>query len=219
MRATIPIFERRSFSRVECVTLGLGPDTKRREGKNPRKAEAKLIEDLQKLLRKTPAQRLAQFEPVRGTQLVRVRLQLNLVGASERRKIAGRYPFVLEPRWTTATAKCMFAYHPDRQTEVLAVLPDQPLEPQLRVYFQHAWAELDEDALYALESKGKECIHLLSFTCTPRSVMEELPENQDALRGGGAIKINKDNFRGLQGFGNFLKDGGRRRGDFRRDGE
>jgi ATP-dependent Clp protease ATP-binding subunit ClpA/ATP-dependent Clp protease ATP-binding subunit ClpC len=191
MSVTIAIFERRSSAGVLCVTLGLGPDTRQRVGKNPRKAEAKLIEDLQRWLRKTPEARLPDLEPPRGTKLVRVRLQLSLD-----RKVAGRYPFIIEPRWTCATEKRWFVYHPNRQTEVVAVAPDEPMEPQLRAYFQHVWADLDDEELHELESRGKERLYLLTVACSPRSIMEELPEDSPALREGGDPARKKHRHKG-----------------------
>ncbi len=191
MRVTIAVFERRTSAGVLCATLGLGPDTRQRTGKNPRKAEAKLVEDLQRWLRKTPEARLPDLEPPRGTKLVRVRLQLSL-----ERKVAGRYPFVIEPRWTSATEKRWFVYHPSRQTEVVAVAPEEPLEPQLRAYFQHVWAELDDEDLHELESQGKERLYLLTVACSPRSIMEELPDDREVLREGGDPAQKKHRHKG-----------------------
>lgn len=199
MQATILIFERKTYEGVLCVTLHLGPETCRRFGRNMQKTHAKLVDDVRTVLRKAPPSALMRYEPVRGAQIVRVRLQLTLGGARERRKIAGLYPVVVEPRWVTAQRRVSFAFHPLRPEEVVPVRDDEALEPQLRSYFQRSWADLSGDELVALGSHGRERLHFLSFSFTPRSPKEDLPADQrDGLVSQGDPAFGKRRRRGLR---------------------
>ena len=182
MQATILIFERKTSEGVLCTTLGLGPETRRRFGRNPQKTHTKLIDDVRVVFRKASPALLMRYEPVRGTRLQRVRLQLTLTGGRERRKVAGLYPIVLEPRWVSREQRVTFAFHPDRPEEVVPIREDEPLESQLRAWFQSVWSLLAEHELDALPSHGRERLHHLTFSFTPRSLMEDLPGQEQDLR-------------------------------------
>ncbi|XXX77782.1 AAA family ATPase [Sorangium sp. So ce134] len=177
MHFTIPLFERRTTN-VECVTLGLGPSTRSRVGRHPERVQRLLIEDLRPLFEKARAAQLARFEMPRGIRLEKVRLELSLSGAGsgERRKVSGLCPVVLEPRWASEHERIVFAYHPTRQGDAAPIRDDLPLDEQLRALFQVAWAELDDDEIGQLWSRGKERITTLSFSCTPRSALADLPD-------------------------------------------
>ena len=198
MHFTIPLFERRTSGDFECVTLGLGPTTKAREGSNHHKVQRKLIEDLRTAFEKAHAADLARVEMPRGIRLERVRLELTLSGAGERRKVSGICPVVLEPRWASAEEKIVFAYHPHRQEEAASVREDRPLDEQLRALFQATWGELDDEEIAALWSRGKERIGALSFSCSPRSALEDLPERKEDPLGGGDPAYKQKKRRGLK---------------------
>ncbi|WP_437968286.1 AAA family ATPase [Sorangium sp. So ce260] len=175
MHFTIPLFERRTTN-VECVTLGLGPSTRSRAGRHPERVRRLLIEELRPLFEKARAAQLARIEMPRGLRLEKVRLELSLSGSGERRKVSGLCPVVLEPRWASEHERIVFAYHPTRQGDAAPIRDDLPLDEQLRALFQVAWAGLDDDEIARLWSQGKERITALSFSCTPRSALADLPE-------------------------------------------
>ncbi|WP_437571184.1 AAA family ATPase [Sorangium sp. So ce542] len=177
MHFTIPLFERRTTN-VECVTLGLGPSTRSRAGRHPERVRRLLIEELRPLFEKARAAELARVEMPRGIRLEKVRLDLSLSGAGsgERRKVSGLCPVVLEPRWASEHERIVFAYHPARQGDAAPIRDDLPLDEQLRALFQAAWAALDDDEIAQLWSRGKERITTLSFSCTPRSALADLPD-------------------------------------------
>ncbi|WP_437288533.1 AAA family ATPase [Sorangium sp. So ce406] len=177
MHFTIPLFERRTTN-VACVTLGLGPSTRSREGRHPERVRRLLIEELRPIFEKTRAAQLARFEVPRGIRLEKVRLELTLSGAglADRRKVSGLCPVVLEPRWASEHERIVFAYHPARQGDAAPIRDDLPLDEQLRALFQVAWAALDDDEIAALWSRGKERLTTLSFSCTPRSALADLPD-------------------------------------------
>ena len=135
MHFTIPLFERRSSGTFECTTLGLGPNTKTRVGGHIHKVHKKLIDDLRLLLEKTRARDLVRTQMARGIRLERVRLELTLAGTSERRKVSGIYPIVIEPRWASQSDRIYLAYHPGRQEESLPIRLDLPIADQVRPYF------------------------------------------------------------------------------------
>ncbi|WP_437992229.1 AAA family ATPase [Sorangium sp. So ce145] len=175
MHFTIPLFERRTTN-VECVTLGLGPSTRSREGRHAERVRRLLTEELRAVFEKARAAELARLEFPRGIRIEKVRLELTLSGAAERRKVSGLCPVVLEPRWASEHERVVFAYHPARQGEAAPIREDLPLDEQLRALFQVAWAALDDDEIARLWSRGKERITALSFSCAPRSALADLPE-------------------------------------------
>jgi ATP-dependent Clp protease ATP-binding subunit ClpC len=182
MHFTIPLFERRSSGAYECTTLGLGPNTRFRSGSYAHKVHRKLIEDLRQIFEKAKARDLERTQMARGIRLARVRLELTLASAGERRKVSGVYPVVIEPRWASESERIHVAYHPSRQEESVPIRLDLPLEEQLRPYFSRVWAELDGDELGGLWSRGKERLDVLSFSCDTRSVLEDLPERPRDIR-------------------------------------
>jgi ATP-dependent Clp protease ATP-binding subunit ClpC len=199
MHFTLPIFHRQQGGSLELTTLCLGPGTRTRTGRHPRKVQTELATELRKDVEKKPARELERFQMPRGMRLERVRLELTL--AADRRKVTGIYPVVIEPRWASEDERVHIAYHPMRQEESLPIRLDLPLEDQLRPFFSRAWANLDGDALGGLLTRGKERLDALSFSAEPRSLFEDLPERKhDArdLAGGGDPAHKKQKRRGLR---------------------
>ena len=179
MHFTIAVFERRAAGRFECVTLGLGPMTRQHEGKNLHKVEQKIADDLRKEISKAGARDLARLSMARGMRVERVRLELTLQGKGERRKVSGVFPIVIEPRWASPDERVSFAYHPLRQGDAVVVRPDLPLEEQIRARLSRAFADLDDEQLEALPSRGRERISALSFSGDTRSLLDELRDLKD----------------------------------------
>lgn len=186
MLFTLPVFHRQQSGYLELTTLCLGPGTRTRTGRHPRKVQTELAAELRKDVEKTRARELERFQMPRGMRLERVRLELVL--SVDRRKVTGIYPVIIEPRWASEDERVHIAYHPMRQEESLPIRLDLPLDEQLRPFFSRAWAALDGDALGGLLTRGKERLDALSFSAEPRSLFEDLPERKhDArdLAGGG----------------------------------
>ncbi len=193
MHFTLPIFHRRQGGFLELTTLCLGPGTRTRTGRHPRKVQTELSAELRKDVEKLKARDLERFQMPRGMRLERVRLELTL--AADRRKVTGIYPVVIEPRWASEDERVHIAYHPMRQEESLPIRLDLPLEDQLRPFFSRAWAGLDGDTLGGLLTRGKERLDALSFSAEPRSLFEDLPERKhdarDLAGGGDPAQKNK----------------------------
>jgi ATP-dependent Clp protease ATP-binding subunit ClpC len=201
MHFTLPVFLRQLNGFHELTTLGLGPGTRTRTGRHPRKVQTELAADLRKDLEKTRARELERFQMPRGMRLERVRLELTLTSAGDRRKVTGVYPIVIEPRWASEDERVFMAYHPARQEESLPIRLDVPLEEQLRPFFAKAWAALDGDELGGLLTRGKERLDAISFSAEPRSLFDDLPERKrDArdLAGGGDPAQGGKKRRGLR---------------------
>jgi len=182
MHFTLPIFLRQQSGQLELTTLGLGPDTRTRTGRHPRKVQTELAAELRKDVEKTKARELERFQMPRGMRLERVRLELTLNSPGDRRKVTGVYPIVIEPRWASEDERVFMAYHPSRQEESLPIRVDLPLDDQLRPFFAKAWAELTGDELGGLLTRGKERLDALSFSAEPRSLFEDLPERKRDAR-------------------------------------
>jgi ATP-dependent Clp protease ATP-binding subunit ClpA/ATP-dependent Clp protease ATP-binding subunit ClpC len=131
-------------------------------------------------------------------KLERVRLELTLGKTGERRKVSGLYPVVIEPRWASESRRVRIAYHPSRQGEPLVLQDELALDEQLKLHFARAWAELDGDELGALLCRGKERLGVLSFSCDPRSVFEDLPKRPDARDEGDPAQIRPKKPQGLK---------------------
>src|SRR5512132_227473 len=201
MHFTLPVFLRQQNGFTELTTLGLGPGTHTRTGRHPRKVQTELAADLRKVLEKTRARELTRFQMPRGMRLERVRLELNLASAGDRRKVTGVYPVVIEPRWASEDERVFIAYHPARQEESLPIRRDVPRDEQLRPFFAKAWAALDGDELGGLLTRGKERLDAISFSAEPRSLFDDLPERKkDArdLAGGGDPAQRGSQRRGLR---------------------
>jgi ATP-dependent Clp protease ATP-binding subunit ClpC len=201
MHFTLPIFHRQQSGFVELTTLGLGPGTRTRTGRHPRKVQTELAAELRKDLEKTRARALERFQMPRGMRLERVRLELTLASGGDRRKVTGVYPVVIEPRWASEDERVFIAYHPARQEESLPIRLDAPLDEQLRPFFAKAWSELSGDELGGLLTRGKERLDALSFSAEPRPLFDDLPERKrDArdLAGEGDPAQRRKKRRGLR---------------------
>jgi ATP-dependent Clp protease ATP-binding subunit ClpC len=185
MNFTVAVYQRHKGRRQRWITLGLGEHTRRADGTNALKIQQDLVNGLKQLVAKLEPAELERFQMTRGLQIARVRLELTLRGGAGRRKAAGLYPLLLEPRWANARREILAAYHPERQDEWFPVgtagatrEPDPALEEQAAAYFGQVWAELDEEELQALQSDGKDRLQAVSFTARPKSLLDKLPRKQ-----------------------------------------
>src|SRR5687768_10764941 len=130
MNVTVAVYQRKLPGQQTWITLGLGEHTVRRSGLNSLKLRQALVGDLKSLIARLEPRELAAFQMTRGLRLEHVRLELVLRGGGARRKIAGLYPIVLEPRRSTPGTELLVAYHPERQGEWFPVRPELTLQEQ-----------------------------------------------------------------------------------------
>ena len=101
MFLTVPVYQKKDGGLLEWTTLGIGPHTRARRGRHPGKLQQGLTDELRDVVAKLEPRELEAFQLARGTQLERVRLELVLRGAGQRRKVSGLCPLVIEPRWAS----------------------------------------------------------------------------------------------------------------------
>ncbi len=176
MFLTVPVYQKKEGGQLEWTTLGIGPHTRARRGRHPGKLQQGLTDELRDIVAKLEPRELEAFQLARGTQLERVRLELVLRGAGQRRKVSGLCPLVVEPRWASESRRLVLAYHPQRQTEWFPVREGASLVEQATAFFQTAWIDLDEEQIGELWSNGRDLIKLVSFAATPRSLLDSLPK-------------------------------------------
>jgi ATP-dependent Clp protease ATP-binding subunit ClpC len=178
MQVSFALYQKRFGVRLEWATLGLGPDTKRRAGRSPAKLRQAIVEDVRKLLEDKRPRELVAYQMARGTRLERVRLELSLRGEGKRRKVAGLYPIIVEPRLAGGDRRLLVAYHPDRQEEWFPVREAEELAAQAAPYFQERWAALDDAHLEALVTNGKDSLRVLAFSMRTPSLLDQLPHRK-----------------------------------------
>lgn len=155
-----------------------------RMGRNPSKLGQDFREALRKLLKETPAHQVRSFERAPGMRLEYVRLDLSLRGDGGRRAIAGRFPVVLEPRPVGGERILTLAYHPERKQDWFVVADGEELSSQATRFFQNAWSELDEWDLEDLPSSGREQLHTISITGSPKEPSVQKKQRKRVGLGG-----------------------------------
>jgi ATP-dependent Clp protease ATP-binding subunit ClpA/ATP-dependent Clp protease ATP-binding subunit ClpC len=179
---TVHVYVRRRNLMHTLVTLGLPPaQTVTQTGKSLAKVQQKLTSELRKRIGELSPAELPPLEPARGLRLERVRLELTLRGAGGKRRLSGLFPLIIEPRWANATERLLLAYHPMLQDEWFPLREAEPTADQAQAFFQHAWAELDEDALGALPTDGKDGVRLTALSARPKSLLDQLADSRRGI--------------------------------------
>jgi len=179
---TVPIYQRVEGGQVHWTTLTLGPHTCSRSGRSALKVEQGLVSELKGAVQKLEPAQLEPLQLVRGVRLERVRLDLTLQPEKgARRKVTGRFPLVLEPRWLNREARIQLVYHPERQQEWFPLEQDEQLDARAVLYFQRVWRDLDDDDIAALQTNGKDRIKVISFSARPKSLLDALPERKQSI--------------------------------------
>jgi ATP-dependent Clp protease ATP-binding subunit ClpA/ATP-dependent Clp protease ATP-binding subunit ClpC len=181
MNVTVPIYQQRSGNQLEWTTLGLGPLTASRSGRNAMKVQKALVGELKGRIGKMELGQLPWLELPRGIRLVRVRLELTLRGPGGKRKVTGRFPLVIEPRWVGRERRVELVYHPDRQDEWFPLLSEDELEERATLYYQSAWASLGDGAISELSTNGKDRVKVISFDARPPSLLDRLPDRREGV--------------------------------------
>ena len=178
MNCTVAVYQRKRDAELDWVTVGLGPQTCRRSGKNALKLQQKLVEDLRRVMAGLTPQELAPFKLSRGVRLEHVRLELSLRGEGGRRKFAGVYPLVLDPRAMGEDAPLLLAYHPERQQDWFPVNEAEPLEDQAAIFFNKTLAEVSDEGVVQLQSNRKDLLKSIAFVAWPKTLLDRLPREK-----------------------------------------
>jgi ATP-dependent Clp protease ATP-binding subunit ClpC len=181
MQLTIPIYQKKQGSYMVWTTVGTGPHTFTESSSNHSKLHKKVLESLRKIAESLTRPELVQIDLKRGTHLVRVRINLNLKGESNKRKVNGLCPLIIEPHLAGYGRQFTIAYHPKRPLEWFPVQIDESLADLAQRYFQNTWADLDDDQVDDLWTDNKDLLRVISFTFTPSSLLDELPDRKKNL--------------------------------------
>ncbi|MDB4946360.1 MAG: ATP-dependent Clp protease, ATP-binding subunit, two ATP-binding domain [Labilithrix sp.] len=199
MHVSVFVYQVRTGHSLEWTTVGLGPHTQTRVGKHPQKVQASLTTALREVIAKLSPRELTTFQLRRGTELQRVRLELVLRGDTEKRKVSGLCPLIVEPRWASETERISVVYHPKRPMEWFALNGEGTIAELATVYFQTTWANLEEDELPTMWSNGSDVLKVFSFDAAAKPLEDFLPkkrtgsfdelaadrERERLIRGGG----------------------------------
>lgn len=172
---TVTVYQRKRQAQLEWATVGLGARTLRRVGKSPTKIQRGLADELRKSIRNMSPMEVAALELVRGRRLRRVHLELTV---ADRKRVSGRFPLVLEPRWRRPGERVVIAYHPLLGDQFFLVDEDADLAEQAKRFFAHVWRELDEVFVTEqLVTDGKDLLRAFSFSeRAPQLIDEIVPE-------------------------------------------
>ncbi len=181
MQVTLAIYERRERRRLRWVTLGLGPFSVDRTGRGPARLRERIAAELRQKLAKAEPEAFSALRYQRGLELCRVHLELTLRG-SARRKVAGRYPLVLETHDAGGGRRLRIGYHPDRQDEWFAVDEGAPLELQASGWFRKQWADLDTETLEDLPITGRDELQIVHLDLRPLSPIDRIDADKERAR-------------------------------------
>ena len=178
MNFTIPVYQSRENSGYVLSTVGLGPFSHVRRGPSPQKAQSALLDHLRQQAQGAKPGELVWFQMSRGTRLERVRIDVNLRGAGKKRRHSGLCPLIIEPRWASEDRRFLIAYHPMDQEDWFPVREDEPLDQQAVLFFQKAWAHLEEELVQERWSNGKDFLKIISFSAETKNLLDQLPGRQ-----------------------------------------
>ncbi|GAB5540295.1 MAG: hypothetical protein SangKO_000550 [Sandaracinaceae bacterium] len=172
---TVTVYQRKRKAQLEWATVGLGARTLRRVGKSPTKIQRGLADELRKSIRNMSPMEVAALELVRGRRLRRVHLELTV---ADRKRVSGRFPLVLEPRWRRPGERVVIAYHPLLGDQFFLVDEEELIAEQAKRFFAHVWRELDEVFVTEqLVTDGKDLLRAFSFSeRAPQLIDEIVPE-------------------------------------------
>lgn len=186
IHVTIPVFQQKRGGELTWTTVGLGPYNNSHRGGSAIKVQRKLVDKLRKTLADIDPAELDLFQLSRGMELAMVRLQITIRGPQGRKKVAGRFPLVVEPRWTSADHRVWLVYHPLRPGDWIAVAERSEVDSQASLYFRSAWAELAEHEITALIADPKDALTSISFAASPQTLLSKLPSERDKSERAGA---------------------------------
>ncbi|MCK6549324.1 AAA family ATPase [Myxococcota bacterium] len=175
MSFSVAVYQCHRGDELVWATVGLGADDVTRSGHSGLKLHRAIVAALKRRLEQLGPDEVERFHVPRGMRLVRVRLELTLRGA-KKRKVSGLFPVILEPRWASATAKIVAAYHPLRPQEWFPASDAEALEERATIWFSRAWAELEDGELALLPSDQRDALRSISFDAKPKALLDHLPD-------------------------------------------
>jgi ATP-dependent Clp protease ATP-binding subunit ClpC len=181
---TIAVYQHRQDEQLSWTTVGLGPHDEHVTGRSAVKLQRKLIDKLRKKLSELDREELTWFQVHRGTHLVRVRAEMLFRAGSTggRRRMSGRFPLVVVPRFINDDERRLVVYHPRHGKKWFSPSHEDAIAEEAGVFFRNTWSELSEDVIRDLETDGKDRLVLVSFNASVPSLMDSLEADEDKRR-------------------------------------
>ncbi len=178
MNFLIPVYESKADGMVEWVALaGL---EERATGRNPIKLQQSLSATLKLRIGEMSARIAARLCGARSTRLVRLTLEFTLRG-QRRTNVAGRFPIVVEPRWTSEDDRFLVCYHPRRQQAWFPAYDDDEIATNAELYFRDAWKDLDDYEIQRLKSNGRDKLKVFSLDARPVTLESLLAKDNSGV--------------------------------------
>jgi ATP-dependent Clp protease ATP-binding subunit ClpC len=143
-------------------------------GQGETKLRERMVDRLRQVLRDTAPRDQELFQLPLGTELERLPFDLKL----EAGRVTGVVPLVVEPRWIDGDRQVLFCYHPERRFEWFLAEDRSELPALATQFFRHYWKDLDEDAVKALLSNGRERLIQIAFSAESKSLLDLLPSRK-----------------------------------------
>jgi ATP-dependent Clp protease ATP-binding subunit ClpC len=134
----------------------------------------RMIEQLRGVLRGAAPidQDLFQF-PI-GTELVR----LPVDAKTDKARVHGQLPLIIEPRWVDSDRQHLFVYHPLHRDHWFVSEDRAQISELVNTYVRHYWPEIEEDEVEGITSNGKDRLFTIAFTTEPKSLLDQLPSRK-----------------------------------------
>ena len=171
---TVPVYQWRDGHNHSWATIGLGKFNLIETGRSTTKMQRKMVEKLRSQIGEAAPSAVEHLHGVGGSKLLRARCDVVIKGGLSRRRVSGRFPLIVEPRYVNATDRKSFVFHPLRQDEWFVCDDLDNLDEALELFARHAWSSFDEDYFDYLRSDGKDRLQAISFSVAMHSLTEAL---------------------------------------------
>lgn len=178
MNLLVSIYQRKQNARFIWTTLNGEEEVC--EGRSTAKIRSQLTQTLKKKVSEMTAAEVLPMCGVASVRLVRCALEMTLRGAS-RRQVSGKFPVIVEPRWTSEEDKVLVCYHPSRRSEWFPCPDEDQLREFAGLFFREAWQDLSDAELADLRTDSRDSLKVLAFDATPLSIERELQDQPKGI--------------------------------------
>jgi ATP-dependent Clp protease ATP-binding subunit ClpA/ATP-dependent Clp protease ATP-binding subunit ClpC len=180
MDFTIPVYQTKEGQELAWYTLLPAGQTIARQGRSQAKLQEALTQAVRKVLDAAWPEELERWVMPRGMRLQHVRLELSLRPDGKRIRVSGIFPLILEPRHASPDQVVMVAYHPRSPERWFPYDTRRELAEQATIFFQHEWAEREQEEVEALQSSAGDRLHTISLRAKPHTLLDRLKREQRA---------------------------------------
>lgn len=190
MDFTIPVYQTRDGQELAWFTLLPAGHTTMRQGRSQAKLQEAIIQAVRKQLDAAWPEELERWVMPRGMRLQHVRLEMSLKPDGKRLRVSGIFPLILEPRHAAPDSVVMVVYHPREPERWFPYDTRRDLSEQAVAFFQHVWADRDQEEVEALQSTSGDKLHTISLRAKPYTLLDRIKrkgsqETDPTMVGGG----------------------------------